>query len=237
MVAEPCVGDASSIIMRYRKRFAKHRIGGRRRGIETCVLSKDEVRRICAAALDVLVRYAACGARGHGEERPWGGGCGIVWRPRGGARPRRRCESVSTSGRLPPRSSSSTPRRGRSAIGATVAMGRARPRARPMRSRAVAERFPQARARIAVTGSGARDIARALGASYVQEVVANAIAVRALYPQVRCAIELGGQDAKMIFFRTDEGYGRAAGGGHAHERLVRGRHRRLYRRDGKAPSA
>ena len=47
---------------------------------------------------------------------------------------------------------------------------------------AVAERFPQARARIAVTGSGARDIARALGASYVQEVVANAIAVRALYP-------------------------------------------------------
>ena len=87
MVAEPCVGDASSIIMRYRKRFAKHRIGGRRRGIETCVLSKDEVRRICAAALDVLVRYAACGARGHGEERPWGGGCGIVWRPRGGARP------------------------------------------------------------------------------------------------------------------------------------------------------
>lgn len=72
---------------------------------------------------------------------------------------------------------------------------------------AVAERFPQARARIAVTGSGARDIARALGASYVQEVVANAIAVRALYPQVRCAIELGGQDAKMIFFRTDEATG------------------------------
>ena len=143
MVAEPCVGDASSIIMRYRKRFAKHRIGGRRRGIETCVLSKDEVRRICAAALDVLVRYAACGARGHGEERPWGGGCGIVWRPRGGARPRRRCESVSTSGRLPPRSSSSTPRRGRSAIGATVAMGRARPRARPMRSRRLPSGSPK----------------------------------------------------------------------------------------------
>ncbi|MFQ7392724.1 MAG: hypothetical protein ACLRM9_05210 [Collinsella aerofaciens] len=40
----------------------------------------------------------------------------------------------------------------------------------------LAERFPHESLRVAVTGSGARDIATALGASYVQEVVANALA-------------------------------------------------------------
>ncbi|OUP11038.1 acyl-CoA dehydratase activase [Collinsella sp. An2] len=70
--------------------------------------------------------------------------------------------------------------------------------------RDVGERFPGARLRVAVTGSGARDIAQALNASYIQEVVANSIAIRELYPQVRCAIELGGQDAKMIFFHADD---------------------------------
>ena len=68
----------------------------------------------------------------------------------------------------------------------------------------VAERFAGEDLRVAVTGSGARDIARALGASYIQEVVANSLAIQKLYPQVRCAIELGGQDAKMIFFRTGD---------------------------------
>ncbi len=38
---------------------------------------------------------------------------------------------------------------------------------------------------------------------YVQEVVANAIAVSAYYPTARTAIELGGQDAKMVFFEYD----------------------------------
>ena len=54
--------------------------------------------------------------------------------------------------------------------------------------------------RIAVTGSGGKDLAEALGVPYVQEVVANSIAVAEHYPQARVAIELGGQDAKMIFF-------------------------------------
>ena len=68
----------------------------------------------------------------------------------------------------------------------------------------VARRFPGARMRVAVTGSGARDIARALGAAFIQEVVANSVAIRELYPEVRCAIELGGQDAKMIFFHAGD---------------------------------
>ena len=53
---------------------------------------------------------------------------------------------------------------------------------------------------LAVTGSGGKELASALGAPYVQEVVANSIAVASEYPQARVAIELGGQDAKMIFF-------------------------------------
>ena len=68
--------------------------------------------------------------------------------------------------------------------------------------------FPGMRFRIGVCGSGGRPIAAALGTCYVQEVVANAAAVRALYPEVRTAVELGGQDAKVIFFRYDEASGK-----------------------------
>ena len=57
-----------------------------------------------------------------------------------------------------------------------------------------------AKALIAVTGSGGKELADALGVPYVQEVIANSIAVAAHYPSARVAIELGGQDAKMIFF-------------------------------------
>ena len=71
-----------------------------------------------------------------------------------------------------------------------------------------AGRFPRELFRIGVCGSGGRPIAASLGVHYVQEVVANAAAIRALYPQVRTAVELGGQDAKVIFFHYDEAAGR-----------------------------
>ncbi|MDR3356867.1 MAG: acyl-CoA dehydratase activase [Spirochaetaceae bacterium] len=64
--------------------------------------------------------------------------------------------------------------------------------------------FPDARFRAAVCGSGGKPIADAIGAPYVQEVVANAVAVRTFYPQARVAVELGGQDAKIVFFYYDE---------------------------------
>lgn len=67
-----------------------------------------------------------------------------------------------------------------------------------------AEIFGETPAKIAVCGSGGRPISQALNAIYVQEVIANAVAIGALYPQARCAVELGGQDAKIVFFRTDE---------------------------------
>jgi predicted CoA-substrate-specific enzyme activase len=56
----------------------------------------------------------------------------------------------------------------------------------------------------AACGSGARPLADRLGIPFVQEVVANAVAVRALHPEARTAIELGGQDAKIVFFHHDE---------------------------------
>ena len=58
--------------------------------------------------------------------------------------------------------------------------------------------------KVALTGSGAKTLSERLELSYVQEVVANAVGIKQDYPQVRTAIELGGQDAKIIFFRWDE---------------------------------
>lgn len=69
--------------------------------------------------------------------------------------------------------------------------------------REVARAFPDAEFRAAVCGSGGKPVADRIGVPYIQEVVANAAAIRALYPQTRTAIELGGQDAKVIFFHYD----------------------------------
>ena len=64
-------------------------------------------------------------------------------------------------------------------------------------------RFPGAQVRIALTGSGSKYIAELLDVPFTQEVVANSIAIRKHYPQTNTAIELGGQDAKIIFFHKD----------------------------------
>ncbi len=69
------------------------------------------------------------------------------------------------------------------------------------------EQYPDALVRIALTGSGAKLLAEELGVPYIQEVVANSIALKDQYSDVRTAIELGGQDAKMIFFRKDSNTG------------------------------
>ena len=67
----------------------------------------------------------------------------------------------------------------------------------------VKEVFPNTPLRAAFCGSGGAALAAALDLPYVQEVVANALAVSAFYPTARTAIELGGQDAKMVFFEYD----------------------------------
>lgn len=67
------------------------------------------------------------------------------------------------------------------------------------------EKFSDQRIRIAMTGSGSKPLAELLSLPFVQEVVANSISLKKNYPQVRTAIELGGQDAKMIFFSEENG--------------------------------
>ena len=54
-----------------------------------------------------------------------------------------------------------------------------------------------------ITGSGGNGMAKYLGAKFVQEVNAVSLAVEKMYPECGSVIELGGQDAKIIIFKTD----------------------------------
>src|SRR3974390_3401557 len=62
--------------------------------------------------------------------------------------------------------------------------------------------------RMFVTGSGGGVLAELIGAKFVQEVTAVALAVEKLHPEVYSVIELGGQDAKIIVFKDDNESGR-----------------------------
>jgi predicted CoA-substrate-specific enzyme activase len=62
--------------------------------------------------------------------------------------------------------------------------------------------------RVFVTGSGGGTLVEMIGAKFVQEVHAVALAVEKLHPEVYSVIELGGQDAKIIVFKDDEETGR-----------------------------
>jgi predicted CoA-substrate-specific enzyme activase len=70
--------------------------------------------------------------------------------------------------------------------------------------REIGERFPSMKVIPVFCGSGSRNLAEELRAPYIQEVVANSLAVREFYPETRVAIELGGQDAKVTFFHKDQ---------------------------------
>jgi predicted CoA-substrate-specific enzyme activase len=62
--------------------------------------------------------------------------------------------------------------------------------------------------RMFVTGSGGGSIAEQIGAKFVQEVTAVALAVEKMHPEVYSVVELGGQDAKIIVFKDDDETGR-----------------------------
>ena len=53
---------------------------------------------------------------------------------------------------------------------------------------------------VKITGSGSINLGNALGIEFVQEVVAVATALKNAAPQTDVAIELGGEDAKIIYF-------------------------------------
>ena len=54
--------------------------------------------------------------------------------------------------------------------------------------------------RVSITGSGGLLLSQWLGLEFVQEVIASKRAVEALIPETDVAIELGGEDAKIIYF-------------------------------------
>ena len=62
------------------------------------------------------------------------------------------------------------------------------------------EKFPNSEMTIALTGSGALKVAEVLKLPFIQEVVACKRAVEKYIPQTDVVIELGGEDAKIIYF-------------------------------------
>ncbi len=60
--------------------------------------------------------------------------------------------------------------------------------------------LPEAQMTCAITGSGGLLLSQWLGLEFVQEVIASKRAVETLIPQTDVAIELGGEDAKIIYF-------------------------------------
>ena len=60
--------------------------------------------------------------------------------------------------------------------------------------------FPQYNYTIALTGSGAMSAANFLNLSFIQEVVACKRSVEKIIPNTDVVIELGGEDAKIIYF-------------------------------------
>jgi len=54
--------------------------------------------------------------------------------------------------------------------------------------------------KLVITGSAGLGVAKAAGIDFVQEVYATAAAVSEYYPDTDAVIELGGEDAKIIFF-------------------------------------
>lgn len=65
----------------------------------------------------------------------------------------------------------------------------------------LAQQFPELKVTACITGSGGLSLADLIQLPFEQEVIASSTAVEALIPETDVAIELGGEDAKITFFR------------------------------------
>lgn len=72
-------------------------------------------------------------------------------------------------------------------------------KARELLAGPIAACVPGGRAAVAVSGSAGMGLAESCGAPFVQEVFATRIAAKKYEPQADVAIELGGEDAKILF--------------------------------------
>ena len=94
----------------------------------------------------------------------------------------------------------------RHAFSGAITSGMTRARPRNCWSFSIAWRSKPAspgNCRMFITGSGGNALGTLIGAKFVQEVNAVALAVEKLHPEVNSVIELGGQDAKIIIFKQD----------------------------------
>ena len=66
--------------------------------------------------------------------------------------------------------------------------------------RGIQDQLAGQQVKLVITGSAGLGVAKASGIDFVQEVYATAAAVREYYPDTDAVIELGGEDAKIIFF-------------------------------------
>lgn len=65
--------------------------------------------------------------------------------------------------------------------------------------RAARDYLPDGRAQLAISGSAGMGLADSCGVPFVQEVFATRVAANRLAPGTDCIIELGGEDAKILF--------------------------------------
>ena len=86
----------------------------------------------------------------------------------------------------------------------------------------LAQEYPDVQLRVSITGSAGLGLAQAAGLPFVQEVHAAFLAVKRRYPEADVVIELGGEDAKIIFLT----------GGVEQRMNGSRRYRCLYRPDG-----
>ncbi len=79
----------------------------------------------------------------------------------------------------------------------------------------VAPKVGENKVHIAISGSAGLGLAQEIGIDFVQEVYAEGEVVKRIEPDTSCVIELGGEDAKMIFFEggTDERMNGSCAGG------------------------
>lgn len=70
--------------------------------------------------------------------------------------------------------------------------------------RQVADQLPDTDFSMAITGSAGMGVSERTGIPFIQEVVASVNVVEKIYPGIRSLIDLGGEDAKMVFFTNDQ---------------------------------
>jgi len=68
----------------------------------------------------------------------------------------------------------------------------------------IAKKFPDTLFSINITGSAGMGIAERTGISFVQEVVASVEVTKKLYAETHTIIDLGGEDAKMVFLKENK---------------------------------